>query len=144
MSVTLSFFGLENYFTRVTSWKQAKITWVWLDSHYFKKYPNILNIFSILVPHQDRCGFHLLLVLQYNNIIYNYLLNFDLTAIWQIFSLSNYLKIITFKYRIQDLYKRYLKIDQHLARHSKHNSLCSQIITPFSHLRISTNQETGL
>ena len=49
--------------------------------------------------------------------------------------------------------KRYSKIDQHLAQHSKHYAeclscpppfLCSQIITPFSHLRISTNQETGL
>ena len=49
--------------------------------------------------------------------------------------------------------KRYSKIDQHLARHSKHNAeclscpppfLCSQIITPLSHLRISTNQETVL
>ena len=45
------------------------------------------------------------------------------------------------------------KIDQHLARHYKYNSaclssltpfLCSQIITPFSKLMISTNQKTGL
>ena len=49
--------------------------------------------------------------------------------------------------------KRYSKIDQHLARHSKNNVeclsssppfLCSQIITPFSHSMISTNQKTGL
>ena len=49
--------------------------------------------------------------------------------------------------------KRYSKIDQHLARHFKNNVeclscpppfLCIQIITPFSHLMISTNQKTGL
>ena len=49
--------------------------------------------------------------------------------------------------------KRYSIIDKHLARHSKRNGEClsipptflfSQIITPFSHSMISTNQETGL
>ena len=49
--------------------------------------------------------------------------------------------------------KKYSKIDQYLARHSKFNvaylsspppSLCIKIITPFSNSMISTNQETGL
>ena len=42
--------------------------------------------------------------------------------------------------------KRYSIIDQHLARHFKNNgaSLCSQIITTFSHLMLSANQERGL
>ena len=44
-------------------------------------------------------------------------------------------------------------INQHLARHFKNNSaglfipppfLCSQIITPFSYLMLSANQERGL
>ena len=49
--------------------------------------------------------------------------------------------------------KRYSIIDQHLAQHFKNNSagilsplpfLCSQLITPFSHLMLSANQERGL
>ena len=51
------------------------------------------------------------------------------------------------------IYERYSKIDQHLARYFKYNGtclsssppfLCSQIINPSSHSRISINQETGL
>jgi hypothetical protein len=47
----------------------------------------------------------------------------------------------------------YSIIDQHLARHFKNNGagllstpsfLFSQIITPFSHLMLSSNQERGL
>ena len=50
-------------------------------------------------------------------------------------------------------FKRYSKIDQHLAWHFKYNGacvsspppfLCSQIITPFSYSMISTNKEIGL
>ena len=49
--------------------------------------------------------------------------------------------------------KRYSIIDQHLARHFRKIGagllslppfLCSQIITPFSHLMLSSNQERGL
>ena len=49
--------------------------------------------------------------------------------------------------------KRYFKIDQHLARHFVYNVnclsspppfLCSQVITPFLNLMISTNQEKWL
>jgi hypothetical protein len=51
------------------------------------------------------------------------------------------------------LNKRYSIIDQHLVQHFKNNSasllspppfLCKQIITPFSHLMLSANQERGL
>ena len=56
-------------------------------------------------------------------------------------------------YLNSNLDKRYSIIDQHLARHFKNNVvgllspppfLCSQIITPFSHLMLSANQERGL
>ena len=56
-------------------------------------------------------------------------------------------------YQVIYLSKRYSIIDQHLARHFKNNGagllspptfLCSQIITPFSHLMLSANQERGL
>ena len=52
--------------------------------------------------------------------------------------------------RIQGTKKLYSIIDQHSARHFKNNSsgpptfLCSQIITPFSHLMPSANQERVL
>jgi hypothetical protein len=42
--------------------------------------------------------------------------------------------------------KRYSLIDKLLAQHFKNNGmgLCSQIITSFSHLMLSANQERGL
>ena len=54
---------------------------------------------------------------------------------------------------METIKKRYSIIDQHFKRHFKNNGagllsprpfLCSQIITPFSHLMLSANQERGL